>query len=87
MFGLEKENKTKKKKKEKGDFDLEQELLDKPSKAKELISLAEKRIDTLKTNIKEGKNPEQFDSYGILLHGYAAMKRVVKKVEKAKAKK
>ena len=35
MFGLEKENKTKKKKKEKGDFDLEQELLDKPSKAKE----------------------------------------------------
>jgi len=78
MFGLEKDDKKVKK----FDFDLEIEIIEDPHKAKKLLQLSEQRLATLKTCLKNGKDPAKFDNYGILLHGYAALSRVLKKVVK-----
>lgn len=80
MFGLEK------KEKEKFAFDLEVEIEKHPGRAKEILAKAEARIEELKKLLREGQSSEDFDQYGVLLHGYAALQRVLKKVVKAKAK-
>ena len=78
MFGLEKKDK----KVTKFDFDLEVEIHEDPEKADELLRLSKKRVEELKKFLKEEKNSESFDDYGVLLHGYAALSRVLKKIVK-----
>ncbi len=79
MFGLEKE----KKKVEKFHFDLEVEIAKNPSKGQELLQLAEKKVEELKTLLRAGGSNEDFDQYGMLLHGFSALQRVLKKVVNA----
>ncbi|MEM8628970.1 MAG: DUF5398 family protein [Chlamydiota bacterium] len=83
MFGLEKE----KKKPTKFQFDLEVEIAKNPTKAKEITSLCEQKVDQIKAKLKSGTHPDSFEPLGILIHGYNAMKRVVKKIEKKEATK
>ena len=80
MFGLEK------KEKEKFIFDLEADLHKHPTKAKTIMQKAQSNIDELKKMLREGQSSEDFDQFGILLHGYAALQRVLKRITKAKSK-
>lgn len=73
MFGLEEQDK--KKKKEEFVFELEHELKSK-SKHEEIISTVEKRIQTIKDKLRGGESKDQFDKFGVLLHGYTALLKV-----------
>lgn len=75
MFGLEK------KPGEKFAFDLEKEIKDRPSRGKEILEKVEKRIHDIKKNLREGADEKDFDKLGILLHGYAALQKVIRKVK------
>jgi hypothetical protein len=74
MFGLEK--------KPKGpfEFDLELDLKKNPKMGKELLKIVEQRISELKNLLRQGAETEDFDDYGVLLHGYAALQRVLKRI-------
>ncbi len=78
MFGLEQ------KPKEKFAFDLEVELAKSPAKAKEIFHKIQDRTEELKKLLRDGQSQDDFDQYGILLHGYASLQRVLKKVAKSK---
>jgi hypothetical protein len=75
MFGLEK------KPGEKFAFDLEAEIKAKPSRGKEILEKVEHRIQEIKKHLREGANEKEFDRLGILLHGYAALQKVLRKVK------
>ncbi len=75
MFGLEK------KPGEKFAFDLEKEIKEKPSRGKEILENVEKRLLEIKKNLREGASEKDFDKLGILLHGYAALQKVLRKVK------
>ncbi len=75
MFGLEKQPG------EKFAFDLEKEIKEKPTRGKEILDMAEKRILEIKKNLREGADEKDFDKLGILLHGYAALQKVLRKVK------
>ena len=79
MFGLEK------KKQPKGPFkfDLEVDLMTDPTKAKQILKDVEQKIQELKNLLRQGAETEDFDEYGIMLHGYAALQRVLNRVLKA----
>jgi hypothetical protein len=75
MFGLEKEPPKK------FDFDLEKEIKANPQRGKEILAQVEKRIGEIKHSLREGANEKDFDQLGILLHGYASLQKVLKKVK------
>jgi hypothetical protein len=77
MYGLEE-----KEKREKFVFDLEKKIKEQPHQLKELLEKAEKRILEIKKHLREGSNEKDFDRLGILLHGYAALQKVLKKAGK-----
>ncbi len=77
MYGLEKE-------KEEGKrfaFDLEKEIKEHPKKSKELVELAEKRTLEIKELLRKGASEKDFDQLGILLHGYASLQKVLKRIK------
>ena len=73
MFGMEK-------KKALFEFDLEQELKKNPKKKQELLKEVEGKIQELKTHLREGSTGKHFDDFGILLHGYNALQKVLNRV-------
>lgn len=75
MFGLEKQPG------EKFAFDLEKEIKENPTRSKEIMEKTEKRIHDIKTMLREGAHEKDFDDLGILLHGYAALQKVLRKVK------
>lgn len=74
MYGLKKEPK------EPFQFDLEADLKKDPKQAKEMLKSIEERIGKLKTLLRQGAENEDFDEYGVLLHGYAALKKTLEKI-------
>lgn len=74
MFGLE--NQKKKKPTEEFVFDLEADLK-KSAKQKELKKRVEDRIQSIKDVLRSGDSKEDFDSYGVLLHGYTSLLKVM----------
>jgi hypothetical protein len=77
MYGLEE-----KERREKFTFDLERRIKNEPQHLKELLAKAEKRMAEIKKLLREGANEKDFDRLGILLHGYAALQKVLKKAGK-----
>lgn len=73
MFGLE--NKKKDSPKE-FLFDLETELAD-PKKSKEVKKKIEDSIIAIKSALRGGCPKEDFDQFGILLHGYTSLLKVL----------
>lgn len=73
MFGLEKHKKSKF---SEFVFELEKELKD-PQKHKELKDRIEKRIQRIKEILRQGQDKEEFDSFGVLLHGYMSLLKVM----------
>ncbi len=73
MFGMENQ---KKKKTPEFVFELEKEFKN-SKKHKECKDKIEKRIQTIKEVLRSGENKEEFDSYGVLLHGYTSLLKVM----------
>ncbi|NNM43409.1 MAG: DUF5398 family protein [Chlamydiae bacterium] len=78
MYGLEKSPKAP------FQFDLEIELKKDPSKAKVMLKSVDEKIQEIKNILRQGKATEDFDNYGILLNGYVALQKVLKKIEAKK---
>ena len=76
MFGLKKDESPKR---DKFQFDLEIEMKEHPSKGKKLIEGAAERMQEIKTALRSGVDEKDFDTLGILLHGYTALQKVLKK--------
>jgi Family of unknown function (DUF5398) len=74
MFGLEKKGRALM------EFDLEKELKGNPTKIKELLKKVEGHIQEIKHALRQGSSSEDYDNYGILLHGYAALQRVLTRI-------
>lgn len=74
MFGLE--DQKKKKNTEEFIFDLEKELKI-SKKHKEIKKKVEDRIQKIKETLRSGENKEEFDKFGILLHGYTSLLKVM----------
>lgn len=73
MFGMEK-------KKALFEFDLEANMKKDSQKKQALLKEVEEKVQELKTHLREGSGSEEFDQYGILLHGYAALQKVLNKI-------
>ncbi len=74
MFGLE----NQKKKKSDGEFifDLEKDF--KNTKTQKAIKAkVESRIQKIKEALRSGENQGVYDKYGIILHGYASLLKVM----------
>jgi len=76
MFDLEK------KPEEPFAFDLEADLKKDPKKAKAMLDEIQERMGELKNMLRAGAETDDFDEYGVLLHGYAALERVLKRIMK-----
>lgn len=72
MFGLEK------KKNKPFEFDLEKELKSSKRK-KEVLLICEEKTRELKEALRDGKAADNFDQCGIIMQGYAALEKIVKK--------
>ncbi len=62
------------------EFDLEIELKKDPKKKQELLKNIENKTQKLKTALREGASTEHFDHYGVLLHAYGALQKVLSRV-------
>lgn len=73
MFGMEGQQK---KKSNEFVFELEKEL--KSIKLhKNLKEKIEKRVQSIKEILRSGESQEDFDSFGVLLHGYSALLKMM----------
>ena len=75
MFGLEKKEKAL------FQFDLEKELKSDAHKKTELLKEVEETINSIKCLIRQGASNQDFENYGVLLHGYTALQKIVKKFQ------
>jgi len=73
MYGLENQ-----KKKKSGEFvfELEKELK-KTKKHQELKQKIEQRVQASKEYLRSGDNKEDFDKFGVILHGYVSLLKVI----------
>ncbi|OGN65832.1 MAG: hypothetical protein A2888_01460 [Chlamydiae bacterium RIFCSPLOWO2_01_FULL_28_7] len=76
MYGLDKPDK------DKFLFDMEAEFKKDPNKKKDFLSKIEKTILNIKETLKKGSDKKSLDDLGILLSGYQAAEKVVKRMEK-----
>jgi hypothetical protein len=77
MYGLEKS------KDDKFDFDLEIDLKKNPKKQDEIFKKIEENISSIKNQLREGSDKKELDQLGVLLQGYQAMQKVLKKAVKS----
>lgn len=76
MFGMEKKPKAR------FEFDLEKDLKEDAHKLNELTKSIEGKVQEVKQLLRQGGTSESFDQLGILLHGYAALQRVLNRMKK-----
>ena len=74
MFGLE--NQQKKKQTEEFVYELEKELKD-LKMHKEIKTKVETRVQQIKEVLRSGEDKAEFDSFGVLLHGYTSLLKVI----------
>ena len=78
MYGLEKKGRALL------EFALEKELKADHAKCQHLLKEVEGKILSVKNTLRQGAGSEDFDNYGILLHGYAALQRVLTRIANKK---
>lgn len=83
MFGLEDRKKGKGKRPPEEIYDLEVDIAN-PTKCKELKERVEQRIQDLKQTLRSGEQKEEFEQYGVLLHAYAALHRLITRLSRKK---
>lgn len=74
MFGLE--DQKKKKKNDDFAFELESDLRN-SKKHQEIKKVVEGKIQKVKEILRGGENKEEFDQFGVLLHGYTSLLKVM----------
>lgn len=78
MFGLEKQPDRNKNKFE---FDLEKDLLANPAHKKKMSHEIEESILHIKDVLRKGlDSDEEFEKFGVILRGYAALQKVVNRI-------
>lgn len=80
MYGLEKDKKGGEEKEMV--FDLEKDIVADPANFKMLKGKVLERVQELKAALRSGADKDNFDKYGILLHGYVSLKKVMERVKK-----
>lgn len=78
MYGLEKKGRAL------FEFDLEKELKQFPSKVKEYLKHCEEHIHAIKNSLRQGAASADYDNLGVLLHGYAALQKVLTRIANKK---
>lgn len=78
MYGLEQKGKAL------FEFDLEKDLKANPAKAKELLKTCEGNIQEVKNILRQGTASAEYDQFGVLLHGYAALQKVLTRIANKK---
>ena len=73
MFGLEDQ---KKKKAEDFVFELERDLKN-AKRHQELKRRIDSRIQRIKEVLRGGENKDEFDQFGVMLHGYTSLLKVI----------
>lgn len=63
-------------------FDLETEIKNDPAHAKKLLEKVDHRIHAIKKILREGTSDKDFENWGILLHGYTALQKTLKRTSK-----
>ncbi len=81
MYGLEK------KAQQTFEFDLEKDLKNDPTKIRQFLQIADEKTQEIKGTLRTGAASVEFDNLGILLHGYAALKRVLNRIATKKQEK
>lgn len=76
MYGMEKKGKPH------FEFDLEVELKKDHAKARELLKTVDHKVQEIKGLLRQGAGSQDFDNLGVLLHGYAALQRVITRIAK-----
>jgi len=76
MFGLEKQ---KKKKTEEFIFELEKELKSYQTH-QEYKKRVEEKIQDIRAVLRKGDNKDEFDKFGVLLHGYTSLLKVMSRL-------
>ncbi|MBN9377386.1 MAG: needle chaperone SctE [Chlamydiales bacterium 38-26] len=76
MFGLEKQ---KKKKTEEFIFELEKELKSYQTH-QEYKKRVEEKIQDIRGVLRKGDNKDEFDKFGVLLHGYTSLLKVMSRL-------
>ena len=76
MFGLENQ---KKKKVEEFVFDLEKSLKTQ-KRQKEIRLRVQEQMQRIKEALRSGEDKDKFDKFGVLLHGYASLLKVMSRV-------
>lgn len=76
MFGLEKDKKDGKGGNNDFVFDLENEFQD-GAKNRKHKKHVEEKIQRVKQVLRSGENKEEFDQFGVLLHGYTSLIKVI----------
>ena len=79
MYGL---NKNDSNKPSKFAFALEQEIADRPARGKEILEKAETQLQDIKEHLRKGASEKDYEKLDVLLHGYTALQKVLKKVMK-----
>ena len=74
MFGLE--DQKRKKPVQEFVFELEKELKD-PQKNKEIRARVEARVQKIKEHLRTGEEKDEYDRFGLLLHGYNSLLKVI----------
>jgi hypothetical protein len=82
MFGLE--DQKKKKQGEEFVFDLETDLKN-PAKQKDIKQKVEARIQRIKEILRGGEEQDEFDRFGLLLHGYTSLLKVISRFNSTKS--
>ena len=75
MYGLEKSARGP------FEFDLEKEITSDSQKRENILDNADASTKNLKTALREGKESKDFDTCGLLLHGYSALKDVIENID------
>jgi transcription termination factor NusB len=76
MYGLEN------KKKKSFVFDLENDLKKNPKNAKEVFDKVDANINEIKTSLRKGEKSADFENLGVVLQGYTALQKVLKRATK-----
>ena len=78
MFGLEEQ---KKKKAKEFEFDLELDFKN-AKRHQEIKKRVEQQIQRIKEVLRSGESKDEFDQFGIVLHGYASLLKVMSRIAK-----
>lgn len=78
MYGLEQKGRAL------FEFDLEKDLKGNPAKTKELLKACEGNIQEVKNILRQGTASAEYDQFGVLLHGYAALQKVLTRIANKK---